>query len=161
MYWGGPYSWGAYPHVERNRDKWRHFTPGEKAWDPHLRSTHDVSGYPIQAADGEIGHVDDFVIDDETWAIRYLIVDTRNWWPGKKVLVSPQWIERANWTERTSWSKLKVFINLTREKIKQAPEYTEASLLTRDFESRLHQHYNRHGYWADEPARDRELLLHK
>jgi len=57
---------------------------GAKAWDPHLRSTDEVSGYHIQAADGEIGHVEDFVIDDETWAIRYMVVATRNWWPGKK-----------------------------------------------------------------------------
>ena len=68
-----------------------------KSWDPHLRSTRDVSGHHIQAADGEIGHVEDFIIDDETWAIRYLIIDTQNWWPGKKVLVSPQWIERVSW----------------------------------------------------------------
>ena len=121
-------------------------TQGEKAWDPHLRSTHDVSGHHIQATDGEIGHVEDFIIDDETWAIRYLIIDTRNWWPGKKVLVSPRWIERV------SWSELKVFVNLPRETIKQSPEYTEESLLTRDYETRLHRHYNRQGYWVDEPA---------
>ena len=77
----------------------------EKPWDPHLRSTQDVSGYHIQAADGEIGYVEDFVIDDEVWAIRYLIIDTRNWLPGKKVLVSPQWIERVSWCES------KVFVN--------------------------------------------------
>jgi sporulation protein YlmC with PRC-barrel domain len=58
--------------------------PGEKAWDPHLRSTHDVSGYHIQATDGEIGHVEDFIIDDETWAIRYLIIDTHELVAGKK-----------------------------------------------------------------------------
>ena len=118
----------------------------EKAWDPHLRSTHDVSGYHIQATDGEIGHVEDFIIDDETWAIRYLIIDTRNWWPGKKVLISPQWIERV------SWSESKVFVNLSRETIKQSPEYTEESLLTRDYETGLHRHYNRQGYWVDEPV---------
>jgi sporulation protein YlmC with PRC-barrel domain len=119
---------------------------GGKAWDSHLRSTHEVSGYHIQAADGEVGHVEDFIIDDETWAIRYLIIDTRNWWPGKKVLVSPQWIERV------SWSESKVFVNLSRESIKQSPEHTEESLLTRDYETGLHRHYNRQGYWVDEPA---------
>ena len=138
--------WGDYPYIERDREKWEKTTQGEKAWDPHLRSTDAVSDYNIQAADGEIGHVEDFVIDDETWAIRYLIVDTRNWWPGKKVLVSPQWIDRV------SWSESKVFVSLSRETIKQSPEYTEASLLTRDYETGLHRHYNRPGYWADEPA---------
>jgi len=129
----------------RDREQWRS-VEGEKAWDPHLRSSHEVSGYHIEAADGDIGHVDDFVIDDETWAIRYLVIDTANWWPGKKVLVSPQWIERVSWRES------KVFVNLPRETIKQSPEYTEESLLTRDYETRLHRHYNRQGYWVDEPA---------
>jgi uncharacterized protein YrrD len=119
MYWSGPYMWGSYQHLVRDRNQWTVSTQGDKAWDPHLRSTHAVTGHHIQAADGEIGHVDDFIIDDETWAIRYLIIDTRNWWPGKKVLVSPQWIERV------SWSESKVFVNLSRETIKQSPEYTE------------------------------------
>jgi hypothetical protein len=145
-YWGGPYMWGPYPYIVRDREKWRESTQGEKAWDPHLRSTHDVSGHHIQAADGAIGHVEDFIIDDETWAIRYLIIDTRDWWPGKKVLVSPRWIERV------SWSEAKVFVNLTRETIKQSPEYTEESLPTRDYETALHRHYNRQAYWVDEPA---------
>ncbi|SPF53359.1 PRC-barrel domain protein [Candidatus Desulfosporosinus infrequens] len=118
----------------------------DSQFDPHLRSTYDVSSYDIQATDGEIGHVEDFVIDDETWTIRYLIIDTRNWWPGKKVLVSPRWIESV------SWNETKVFVNLLRETIKQSPEYTEASLLTRDYETGLHRHYNRQGYWADELA---------
>jgi hypothetical protein len=103
-----------------------------------------VNGYNIQAVDGEIGHVEDFVIDDETWAIRYLIIDTRNWWPGKKVLVSTKWIDRV------IWSELGVFINLSREAIKQSPEYTDESLITRDYEIGLHEHYNRQGYWANE-----------
>ena len=145
-YWAGPYMWGPYPYIVRDRIKWRESARGEKAWDPHLRSTHDVSGHHIQAADGEIGHVEDFIVDDETWAIRYLVVDTRNWWPGKKVLISPKWIERV------SWEEAKVFINLSRETIRQAPEYTEETLLTRDYETMLHQHYSRQGYWVDEQA---------
>ncbi len=145
-YWGGLYMWGSYPHIVRDRDKWRESIQGGKTWDPNLRSTDAVSGHHIQAPDGEIGHVDDFIIDDETWAIRYLLIDTLNWWPGKKVLLSPHWIERI------SWGESKVFVNLSRETIKQAPEYTDESLLTREYESRLYQHYNRQGYWVDESA---------
>jgi hypothetical protein len=103
-----------------------------------------VSGYHIQAADGEIGHVEDFIIDDETWTIRYLRINTLNWWPGKKVLISPLWIQRVSWAES------KVFVNLSREAIKKSPEYTEDFLLTRDYETALHQHYSRRGYWLDE-----------
>jgi hypothetical protein len=150
-YWGGPYNWGAYPYFIRDREaraleQQKEPTPHEKGWDPHLRSTYGVSGHHIQALDGEVGHVADFIIDDETWAIRYLIVDTHNWWPGKKVLVSPQGVDRVSWGER------KVFVNLSRETIKQSPEYTEESLLTRDYEIGLHGHYDRKGYWVDELA---------
>jgi len=145
-YWDGSNMWGVYPVIVREPKKWLEPTQGQKAWDPHLRNTHDVSGYDIQATDGEIGHVEDFIIDDETWAIRYLIIDTQNWWSGKKVLVSPQWIESVSWKES------KVFVNLLREAIKQSPEYTEESLLTRDYETELHRHYNRQGYWVGEPT---------
>ena len=146
MYWEGPYMWGAFPAIERDCEKWKAYTRGKNEnWDPHLRSTNDVSGHTIQATDGEIGHVEDFIIDDETWAIRYLVIDTRNWWPGKKVLISMQWIDHVSWTES------KVFVSLPLETIRQAPEYTEESLLTRDYEKELHLHYNRSGYWVDQP----------
>ena len=129
MYWSDQYIWGTYPNIERDPKKWIKHTQDEKAWDPHLSSTYDVSGHDIQAIDGEIGHVEDFIIDDETWEIRYLIIDTGDWWPGKKVLVSPKWIERVSWNES------KIFVNLLRETIKQSPEYTEEFLLTRDYET--------------------------
>jgi uncharacterized protein YrrD len=144
--YGVPYMWGPYPYIVRDRTKWTESGEAKKVWDHHLRSTHDVNGRDIQATDGEIGHVQDFIIDEETWAIRYLIVDTGNWWPGKKVLVSPQWIERV------SWSEMKVFVNLLRSDIKQSPEYTDESLITRDYETGLHRHHKRQGYWVDESA---------
>ncbi|MEO8167899.1 MAG: PRC-barrel domain-containing protein [bacterium] len=146
MYWGGAYMWGAYPYIVRDHKQWKESTKSEKAWDSHLRSSYAVTGYDIQASDGGIGHIDDFIIDDETWAIRYLIIDTLNLWPGKKVLLSPRWIDRV------SWSESKVFVNLSRETIKQSPEYTDESMLNRNYETGLHRHYNREGYWVDEPV---------
>ncbi|MDP2038006.1 MAG: PRC-barrel domain-containing protein [Ignavibacteria bacterium] len=145
IYWDGPNMWGYFPDIVRDSKKWGDAKKGEESWDPYLRSTHEVTGYNIQAADGEVGHVEDFIIDDETWAIRYLIIDTRNWLPGKKIILSPRWIERV------SWSESKVFVNLPMEKIKESPEYTEESLLTREYETGLHKHYNRKGYWVDVP----------
>ena len=145
-YWSGTSVWGDNLFIERDRNKWGSFTKGAKAWDRHLRSTHEVTGYHLQALDGEIGHVEDFIIDDENWTIRYLVVGTKNWWPGKMVLVSPQWIERVSWEES------KLFTNLSRQTIKESPEYTEASLLTRDYEIGMHHHYDRKGYWIDELA---------
>jgi uncharacterized protein YrrD len=144
MYWSGPYSWGAYPYISRDSKQWNNVTQVGRAWDPHLCSTKDVTGHHIQASDGEVGHVKDFIIDDQNWAIRYLIVDTQNWWPGKKVLISPRWIESVSWPES------KVFVNVTRDRIKHAAEFTEESLITRDYETGLHQHYDRRGYWIDE-----------
>jgi uncharacterized protein YrrD len=145
-YWGGLCRWGTYPYIVRNRRNWSESAQPGKAWDRHLRSTDSVSGQHVQATDGEIGHVEDFIIDDETWAIRYLILNTHNWWPGKRVLVSPQWIERV------SWSESKVFVNLSRETIKQSPEYAHQTTPSRAYETGLYLHYNRLGYWVDEPA---------
>jgi len=138
MYWGGSKMWGCYPYLERDPEKWQEAKQDEQGWDPHLRSTNDVRGYHIQALDGDIGHVEDFIVDDETWAIRYLIINTENWWPGKKVLVSPQWIERVSWGEST------VFVDLTREDIRQSSEYTEDTLLNREYDLRLQRHYESH-----------------
>ncbi|MEO7736171.1 MAG: PRC-barrel domain-containing protein [Kofleriaceae bacterium] len=142
-YWDGPNMWGAYPYLERDRSRWRHYAKDE-GWDTHLRSTHEVTGYHLHALDGEIGHVEDFIIDDErTWAIRYLIADTKNWWPGKHVLISPQWVQRVSWLDQ------QVFVDLSRESIKASPEFTADSLLTRGYEHGLYGHYGRNGYWMD------------
>lgn len=146
-YWRGTFAWGSFPNTVRNPKKWKESEKSEKTWDYHLRSTHEVSSYNIHASDGEIGRVKDFIIDDDTWAIRYLIVDAQNWWSGKCVLISPQWIEMV------SWDKSTVFVNLSRETIKQSPEYLEDALTTRNYEIGLHKHYNRPGYW-DKPEPD-------
>ena len=135
--------WGYYPNIERDLENRPAPSREEKSWDPHLRSTQAVTGYHIHALDGEIGHVEDFIIDDETWAIRYLVIDTKNWWPGKKVLISPAWIERI------SWSESEVYINLNRDRIQQSPEYTAETLLDRAYEIKLHRHYEREGYWPN------------
>ncbi len=142
-YWHGRLMWGAYPFIMREPQEVKVEKQQEKdSWDPHLRSTKDVTGHDIQATDGEIGHVEGFIIDDENWAIRYLVIDTKNWWGGKKVLISPQWIERI------SWEDSKVFVSLSQESIKQSPEYSDDFLLTRNYEDKLYKHYKRQGYWT-------------
>ena len=105
-----------------------------------LRSMKQVASYSIEATDGEIGSVADFVIDDEPWVIRYMVVDTGNWWPGKKVLVAPTWISNV------AWKNSKVYVNLSRETIKTAPEF-EPDHLDREYETELYQHYGRENYW--------------
>ncbi|MBK8805960.1 MAG: PRC-barrel domain-containing protein [Bacteroidales bacterium] len=144
LYWGGINMWGLNSDIVRDSKEWVSTAKEEKSWNSHLRSTNEVNDYQIQANDGEIGHVEDFIIDDENWAIRYLIIDTKNWWSGKMVLVAPQWIERVSWTES------KVFVNLSRESIKQSPIYDVESLISRKYEIELYQHYKHRGYWYDD-----------
>jgi uncharacterized protein YrrD len=108
--------------------------------DPHLRSTREVKGYRIQCSDGEIGHVDDFIMDDETWGIRYLVIDTGGWLPGKQVLIAPHWAAAVSWDEQA------VKVDLSREQVKDAPEF-DPRRLGRDEEQLLHSHYRRKGYW--------------
>ena len=146
-YWGGPFLGGpAYDPTEVAFSD----APSAKALaervarestDSHLRSTGALTGYHIEATDGEIGHVDGFVVDDEIWAIRYMEVATRNWLPGKKILVSPEWIEGVSWLDS------KVRVGLSREAIKGAPEYDEFGPITREYENQLYFHYGRPPYW--------------
>jgi len=148
-YYGSPYYWGFYPagladptanfDNEVLADKIR-----RESTDSHLRSTEAVTGHHIEATDGEIGHVQGFVIDDDNWAVRYLEVATRNWWPGKKVLVSPAWIQRVSWTDS------KVYIRLSRKAIRSGPEYVESMPITREYEHLLYRHYDQAPYWIHE-----------
>jgi hypothetical protein len=85
--------------------------------DPHLRSISAIAGYHIHATDGMIGHVEDLLVDVAGWHIRYLTVDTRNWWPGKKVLISPFTVREIDWAERL------IHLNVNRQKVKDGPEY--------------------------------------
>jgi uncharacterized protein YrrD len=145
VYWGGPWAWGPVPYPDG-------LSPGAipvppaasevtKRGDPHLRSATRVTSYSIQALNDHFGHVDDFIIDDQNWAIRYLDVDTRNWWPGKHVLVPSQWI---SWV---SWPESRVYIDLDRETVKRAPPYESSSQITREYEAQLFAHYGRAPYW--------------
>jgi len=120
------------------------------AEDMHLRSSAEVKGYDIQATDDSIGHVSDFIFDEASWALRYLVVDTRNWWPGgRKVLISPQWIKSISWSDRC------VSVQMTREGVKASPEFDESLVLDRDYEQRLYASYGKAGYWdsGDEEQR--------
>jgi hypothetical protein len=115
-YWTGAVLAGPNIPVVRNPEATEENARREKTWDHDLRSTKDATGHHIQALDGEIGHVADFIIDDTTWSIPYLVVDTKNWWPGKHVRIATRWITQVSWPEA------KIFVNMTRETLKQSPE---------------------------------------
>lgn len=109
--------------------------------DPHLRSTREVKGYHIHASDGEIGHVEDFIVDDASWVIRYLVVDTKNWLPSRSVLVSPDWVEKITWEDR------QVHVNVTRKIVKDCPPYDPSAPVNREYEIQLYDYYGRPKYW--------------
>ncbi len=112
--------------------------------DAHLRSTKEVTGYAIQASDGELGHIHDFIIDDESWAIRYLAIDTHNWWPGKKILLPPNWIEQVSWPNRAA------VVHLDRSQIRNSPAWYSGVPISRVYEGELHSYYGKQGYWDRE-----------
>ena len=113
----------------------REATSGHYGGDPTLRSAKDVIGYHVAATDGEIGHIDDFLLDDESAKIRYAVVDTKNWLPGKHVLIAPEWIREIKWSES------KLFVNATREAVRNSPEYNPVTPVDKEYESRLFTHY--------------------
>jgi len=108
--------------------------------DPHLRDMVALRGYHIHATDGSIGHLESFLLDDTDWAIRYLIVDTSNWWLGAHVLVAPYAVKDIDWTEQ------QVHLNVTRDKVKTSPIWDPAEIVERTYERQLHSHYGWPGY---------------
>jgi len=158
-YWGGTGLWGdaIYPYgvpadisngpdwVERQREdeaalaneRLRHRND-----DPHLRSCEAVKGYHVHATDGEIGHVIGFLVDESSWAVRYLVVNTSNWWIGNEVLIAPPWISGVHWSDKT------VSVDLSRNAVKESPPFDSKAVLDRDWERNLYKHYGRTGYWS-------------
>jgi hypothetical protein len=132
-YMGGPLAAAAYPgpgpRAEHNADAQR------STDDPHLRSIEAVTGYHIHASDGEIGHVEDFLVEDADWSIHYLVVDTKNWWPAKKVLISPRSVRDIDWTDKL------VNLNVDRQRIKASPAYDPTTEVDRAYERQFHNYY--------------------
>ncbi len=113
----------------------------ESVSSPHLRSVDEVRGYHIHAQDRSIGHVEDFVCSPVDWTIRYIVIDTANWLPSKKVLISPSWVEKVDWGAR------EVFVGMQSPVIEDAPAYDPDEPITREYEQVLHTYYGRMGYW--------------
>lgn len=156
-YWGGGGLWGGglYPdmlqaglggggaglgkHDPVGRATLRSRAARHPHDDSHLRSGNAVMRYYVHATDGDIGHVQGMLVDEETWAIRYVIVNTSNWWLGHEVLIAPEWIDDVYWAE----SKLEVA--LTRQSVKDAPIYDSKAAFGPEKETTLHEHYGRNG----------------
>jgi hypothetical protein len=106
-----------------------------------LRSTDEVEGYSIHARDGDIGHLENFIVEDRTWTIRYAVVKTGNWLAGRQVLISPEWIELVDWADS------RVIVDLSKEEIENSPPYDPATPVNRDYEMKLYDYYGRPKYW--------------
>jgi PRC-barrel domain len=153
-YWGGSDSWGmgGFPVLGSMQIglgiQPESLDPDEReadaqSEDVHLRSTEAVTGYHIEARDGSIGHVSGFIFDDEAWVIRYVTVDTRNWWPGgKTVLLATEWVDSVDWFGSS------IVTGLTREAIKKCPDYDDLVPLSRTYEAALHTFHSKEGYWT-------------
>ena len=146
-YWGGGGLWGAgiYPDelqgglLEASSKAAQH--SGD---DVHLRSGNEIMRYYVHASDGDIGHVQGLIVDEASWAIRYIIVNTSNWWLGHNVILSPEWIDGVDWAES------KLSFDLSRQAIKDSPAYDVEAPLSREQEAGIHAHYGRAGYRSRE-----------
>jgi hypothetical protein len=118
-------------------------TAGEAQEEIHLLSVKEIMGRGIAATDGDIGHVADFLADVRAWKLRYVIVDTRNWLPGRQVCISVSCVE---WMDQM---KEKVGIGLSREKIKESPEYNPVMPMTEAYQVVLHDYYGWPKYWEN------------
>jgi len=135
LYWGEGYYAGSMASGALYQQ------PAERRGAPepasHLQGTRDVLDYRLHAADGQIGRVEDFIIDDRRWRIAWLVADTGTWLSGRKVLVSPHWIEEI------SWESSEVFVDLTRLAVQASPQYDPSQPVGEDYEGTLYDHYGR------------------
>ncbi|MBJ6126990.1 PRC-barrel domain-containing protein [Microvirga sp. BT325] len=116
---GGVAGMGAAP-VSSTADANLTGAESKERGDPHLRSAKEVIGYYAHARNGDIGHVEDILVEGRDWSIGYFIIDTKNWWPGKMVLIRPDWIDSISWGQRL------VHLSRSREEVKTAPEYDQS-----------------------------------
>lgn len=147
-YWGGvmgpittPYA-PIIPPARKEIEESTATQADQPQGNPHLRSTDEVQGYYISATDGEIGHVEDFIVNSDDWAIRYFVIDTRNWLPGRKVIIPPNWISDI------CWATSKVTVDVTQEAVKSSPEYDPSIPMDQEYEDRLFAAYGRQKQWS-------------
>lgn len=147
FYWVSDAAWGAYltPAAARaaaagDEDReGEEFNPHEG--DPHLRSVNEVLNYVVEAADGVVGRVSDFIVDDVPWILRYLVFDTGTWLRGRRVLVAPDWVTNVDWPQG------RLYVSLTKEAVENSPEYDPSQPVNREYEARLYDFHGRPQYW--------------
>ena len=157
-YWGGAGLWGmgAYPGSLATEGRFEEELKAQQTHaasttnDFHLRNSNAITGHRIEAIDGDIGHVEDLLVDDYTWAIGYLIVNLSNWWGGHRVLVAPKLIKDVNWSEA------KVCVDLTRQAVMESPPYESIAQVDGQFEQRTDEYRGRVHHAVSAPRTRRQ-----
>lgn len=139
-YLGGEQLWGATPYplvpAARRAGARPVAAPAPAtADDPRLGSMREVNGYSMQAVDAAIGHLEEFLIDNGSWAMRYVVVTTHQWWSGRRVVIPPQWIRQMDWQQKL------VLLEVPRDAVQNAPEFDPAPGHARPYETNLYKHY--------------------
>ena len=109
----------------------------QQSSDNHLRGFREVKTYGVRAVDGDIGRIEDFIVDDTQWGLKMFVIDTGHWLRGKQVLLATEWIEKISYDEK------RVVVNLKRATIEDSPEYDPAAPVNEEFELRLYDYYGR------------------
>lgn len=107
-----------------------------------------VHGYSVAARDGELGTIDEFLFDDEIWAVRYVVIKTGDWLPGKKVLISPFTLEAPD------WELTKLSVSLTMDQVRTGPLLGADEQVSRLHQIELYRHYGWVPYWVEEEYYD-------
>jgi len=150
MYWEGAFIWGATltPHASlppTPEEDQAHEERVAKIAQSHLRSCQEAMGYSLTLRDGQMGDLEDFILDTQLWRLRHAIVDT-SWLPGHRVLVDVDWFRDFDWGRQTAE------VDLTVEQVKHSPKFNHHEGVNRDYEKRLYDYYGKPCYWEEPPG---------
>src|SRR5271170_2222937 len=101
-----------------------------------------INGYAITASDGGLGTVSDFLFDDSSWLIRWLVVDTGKWLSGRKVLLPPSVLGHLDAEGE------KFPVRLTMQQVKDSPEIATDRPVSRQMETSVYDYYGWSPYWG-------------
>ena len=110
--------------------------------DHHLRSARELIGYQLKAVDGEMGHVDDLIVDLEDWQVHYMVIRTGSWMSGKQVLIALEWVQDISWDDH------QVTVDVTQDQVKDSPVFDPHAPVNREYEVRLYDYYGRPCPWV-------------
>jgi len=138
----GPHAFPAQPGKTAGSEDRPNAGSGVRG-DPHLRSCAEVTGYEVSGADGRIGRIGDFIVGDERWILRYIVVDTGSGLPGpgRRILLAPDWLTGFEWARGEART------DLTVDRVQTCPDYNPAEPVNRAYEERLYDYYGRPVYW--------------